>query len=52
MQEALKQIKDKESFINFKYLFESIIGFYQKDRNAIAQTNYNRNNKNNNRGRR
>jgi len=32
MQEALKQIDNRESFINFKYLFEAIIGFYQEEK--------------------
>ena len=49
MQEALKQINNKKSFINFKYLFEAIIGFYQEENpkkrviflkeSAIAQKN-------------
>ncbi len=33
MQEALGQVHDKNSFANFKYLFEAVVGFYQKDRN-------------------
>ena len=48
MQEALKQIDSKESFINFKYLFEAVIGFYEKG-SFIKEEN--RNNRNN-RGRR
>ncbi len=37
MQEALKKkVKDKESFTNFKYLFEAVIGFYQKE-NIVRQ---------------
>jgi len=46
MQEALKQINSKDNFTNFKYLFEAVIGFYQKDRNILKSTNnYNRNNR-------
>ena len=59
MQEALKQIDSKESFINFKYLFEAVIGFYEKEdpgKNKIflQQTQAQSNNRNsrNNRGRR
>jgi len=55
MQEALKQIDNTDSFTNFKYLFEAVIGFYQKDRNIIKNNNQNNNqrNRNNNyRGRR
>lgn len=31
MQEAIKKTKDKNSLHNFKYLFEAIIGFYEKE---------------------
>lgn len=37
MQEALRQIDSKETFRNFRYLFEAVVGFYQKEdkRNGI-----------------
>lgn len=31
MQESLKQIHSKDTFQNFKYLFEAVIGFYGKE---------------------
>lgn len=45
MQEGLKQITTQETFLNFKYLFESVIGFYQKGdfiKNKIKNRNYNK----------
>lgn len=51
MQEALAQVKDKSSFANFKYLFEAIVGFYQKDKFALKQVD-NRNFNKNHKGRR
>lgn len=46
MNNALDQITSKEEFLNFKYLFEAIVGFYRKDRDALAgrDNNFNRNN--------
>lgn len=32
MNEAIRQIVNKETFANFKFLFEAIIGFYQKEK--------------------
>ncbi len=31
MNEAIKQVKDKESFTNFRFLFEAILGFFEKE---------------------
>ena len=31
MSEAIKQVQDKETFANFQFLFEAIIGFYEKE---------------------
>jgi len=31
MQESLNQINSKASFQNFKYLFEAVVGFYEKE---------------------
>jgi CRISPR type III-A-associated protein Csm2 len=31
MREAIAQIDNKESFANFRFLFEAIIGFYEKE---------------------
>ena len=50
MQEALKQINSKETFQNFKYLFEAVIGFYEKGN--FLKDNRGHNINNNNRGRR
>jgi CRISPR type III-A-associated protein Csm2 len=47
---SLNQIDDKESFENFRYLFEAIMGFYRKDR-AIKIVNPNENKNYNNRNR-
>jgi len=47
---SLDQINDKESFENFRYLFEAIIGFYQKNNN-IEIINPNRQYNNQRRGR-
>lgn len=55
MQESLKQIDSKETFQNFKYLFEAVIGFYEKGNFLVEPQRENRgyNNRNNNhRGRR
>jgi CRISPR type III-A-associated protein Csm2 len=55
MQESLKQIDSKETFQNFKYLFEAVIGFYEKGNFLDEPKRENRgyNNRNNNhRGRR
>ncbi len=57
MQEAIKKTKDKNTFHNFKYLFEAVIGFYEKEnpkKNIFyIQTNKERHDqKNNQEGRR
>lgn len=55
IQESLKQIDSKETFQNFKYLFEAVIGFYEKGNFLVEPQRENRgyNNRNNNhRGRR
>jgi len=57
MSEAIRQVKDKETFANFKFLFEAIIGFYEKEkpRNNIfflKQTKNKNSNRNNRGGRR
>lgn len=44
MQYSLSQINSKKSFENFKYLFEAIIGFYQKGRRGQFLKEENRNN--------
>ena len=31
MNEAIKQVKNKESFTNFRFLFEAILGFFEKE---------------------
>lgn len=38
MNEAIRQIVDKATFGNFKFLFEAIIGFYEKE--SIAKVGY------------
>lgn len=49
MNSALDQVTGKEEFLNFKYLFEAIVGFYQKDRDVLVDTrNNNSYNKHNN----
>lgn len=48
---ALDQINDKESFENFKYLLEAIVGFYQKKKGEIYIINRNQNNNNQNNSR-
>ena len=51
MNEGIRQIEDKKTFANFKFLFEAVIGFYQKGNFVKKEDKYN--NKNNyNRGRR
>ena len=49
---ALSQIDSKKSFENFKYLFESVIGFYQKGKYLKKDETRNKNNNRNHRGRR
>jgi len=53
MQESLKQIDSKDDFQNFKYLFEAVIGFYEKEdaRKGIFFIKQNKE-KNDNRGQR
>jgi CRISPR-associated protein Csm2 len=56
MNEAIKQVKDKESFTNFRFLFEAILGFFEKEdkRKGIffikqnKERSENRNNRQNN----
>jgi CRISPR type III-A-associated protein Csm2 len=52
MRESIAQIDSKESFANFRFLFEAVIGFYQKDKNVLKRDNTYNKNKRNNRGRR
>lgn len=56
MNEAIRQVVDKPTFGNFKFLFEAVIGFYEKEnpRNGVffLKQSQERNNKRNNRGRR
>ncbi|HFU76111.1 MAG TPA: type III-A CRISPR-associated protein Csm2 [Arcobacter sp.] len=62
MEESLKQINSKETFQNFKYLFEAVIGFYEKEdarksiffikQNKEKNDNRGQNRNNNYRGRR
>lgn len=48
MTEAIGQVKSIETFKNFKYLFEAVVGFYQKGifLKESEQNNNNHNNRN------
>lgn len=52
MQESLRQVNDKKTFQNFKYLFEAVIGFYEKGNFLLKKENHQNKNFRNNKGRR
>jgi CRISPR type III-A-associated protein Csm2 len=48
MENAIKQVTNKETLKNFKFLFEAVVGFYQTQGVKVEN---NQNNRNNNYGR-
>jgi CRISPR type III-A-associated protein Csm2 len=51
MKEAIGQVKDRETFTNFRFLFEAVLGFFEKEDkwkgDFFIKQNKEKNNKNN-----